>query len=56
MLNNIINSNISHNVNEINRLNFLNRQRQKKSNDKYNITDIDKKNYFKISNNINLHP
>ena len=55
MLNNIINSNISHNVNEINRLNFLNRQRQKKSNDKYNITDIDKKNYFKISNNINLN-
>lgn len=61
MLNNIINSQISYNLNEINRLIFLNKQREQKNkdnnknNDKYNKIFIDKQNYFKISTNINLN-
>lgn len=58
MLNNIINSDISHNYNEINKLIFLNKQKEdknkNKNEEKYNILDIDKKNYFKITNSINL--
>jgi len=57
MLNNILNSQVSHALNEINRLNFLNKQREQKNKnkDKYNIIYIDKQNYFKIPNNINLN-
>jgi hypothetical protein len=55
MLNNIINSNISHNYNEINKLIFLKRQREKKIKETYNNIYISKENYFKIPKSIKLN-
>lgn len=53
MLNNIINSYISHNNNEINKLHFLNKQ--KKNKEKYEIVNLKKKNLFNKSGNIILN-
>jgi hypothetical protein len=64
MLNNIINSQISHNVNEINRLKYLNDKRvnklkmnknNSKETVKYNIVQTNKQQFFKSSNKLELN-
>ena len=53
MLNRIINSEISHNINEINRLNYLNKKNHIKKN-KYSKKNIEPVKLFKGSKEINL--
>jgi hypothetical protein len=59
MLNNNIHSHISHNYNNINKLYFLNKQRENKNRnktkEKYNSVHLDKQNYFNVSNNMNVN-
>jgi hypothetical protein len=56
MLNNIINAHIYQTNNEINRLNYLNKQKKTNNKEKYKTFTIDKKDFFKISSeNIKLN-
>jgi hypothetical protein len=62
MLNNILNSQISNNINEINRINYLNKINNKinrnksdnKDKNKFSNTVIKKQNFFNIKNDVNL--